>query len=314
MDMHDLSLRDLKAVAAVAAHGHFGRAAEALRIAQPTLSAQIQKVERLLNIQLFDRSGRRFVITPEGTTLLPIIRDLLAGVDRLHTAAAASTAALTPLRLGVIPTLAPYLMPYLLVRDAVGTRAPTLDISEQVTASLVQSLLAGELDVMLASAPIRHDSFDCLPLFDEPFRLLAPRNCSLLDRRRLDPASLSITDMVLLDEGHCLRDQALELCGKRRGVQPRLIATSLETLKYVVASGGGYSLLPLLASQLPKTLETMVVVRDFDDRAPFRRIGLYFRRSLPRRAEIVALAAFIRGRLPAGVRASPDRPTRGVTS
>lgn len=301
MDLHDLSFRDLAALVAVAEHKHFGRAAESLRIAQPTLSAQVQKAERLIGVRLFDRAGRRFVITPEGQRVLPLVRDALAGAERLHAAAAESLGAATPLRLGVIPTLGPYLMPHVLISPR--EQPPALALSEQTTPSLERALLEGTIDAAILSLPIRSDSLASIPLFDEPFRLIAPRGSELLSLPRLAPSRLCIRDMVLLDEGHCLRDQALAVCGKRRGDEPRLIATSLETLKYVVASGGGYSLIPELASELPRPLSDRVVIRAFDERPPSRRIGLCFRQSIARRRDIENLAAYIRRRLPASVRA-----------
>lgn len=305
MNVPDLTLRDLLALAAVAQHGHFGRAAAAMRIAQPTLSAQVRKAERVLGVRIFERSARRFSVTPEGERLLPMIRDLVAGAERLGLAASARPGRGAPIRLGLIPTLGPYLVPHLLgVRGAAGDREdgrPTMLISEQVTEQLVESLRDGQIDAALLSLPVRHEWMETIALFDEPFRLIAERGCSLLDRDRLTTGCLIAEEMVLLDEGHCLREQALHLCGRRRGGSPRVITTSLETLKHVVASGGGYSLIPQLASSLPEGLRGRVEVRAFEDRKPKRRIGLCFRRSSARAGELRSLAAWIRARLPDGV-------------
>ncbi len=322
MNLTDLSFRDLAAARAVAEHRHFGRAAEALRIAQPTLTAQIQKIERSLGVRLFERSGRRFIVTPEGQRLMPIVRDLIAGAERLRSSAAETSDTSSPLRVGIIPTLAPYIMPYLLisnstnpssgvpagratlVRHRAALPAPAFDVTEQTTPSLVRALIDGTIDAALLSLPVRTESLDTVPLFVEPFLLIAPKGCELLSQSRLSPSRLCVRDMVLLDEGHCLRDQALAVCAKRRGTTPRLIATSLETLKYVVASSKGYSLIPRLASDLVPALRPLVGVRDFDERAPSRLIGLCFRHGASRRAEVQSLASHIKGRMPSTVKIS----------
>jgi LysR family transcriptional regulator, hydrogen peroxide-inducible genes activator len=295
MNTHDLSLCDLRAVAAVASLGHFGRAADALRLSQPTLSARVQKVECALGATLFERAARRFLITPEGQRLLPLLRETLLAAEKLHTAASANNpnAPIPALRLGVIPTLGPYLMPHLLLPLRRALKSLTLTITEQTTAHLVEALLDGTLDAALLSLPLKHNSLETLPLFEESFRLVAPRGSSIAAVDRLVPSRLCPCDMVLLEDGHCLRDQAIAVCSKKGGVTPRMVTTSLETLKYLVASGSGYSLLPALACSLPPGLTQLIQIRDFDDNAPSRRIGLCFRKSLAHRAPVITLATFI---------------------
>lgn len=302
MDANDLSLPDLRAVIAVAAHRHFGRAAEALRLAQPTLSAQVKKVERALGGVLFERSARRFLVTEGGERLLPLMREVVAAAERLaHSAAdGADAEPARTLRLGVIPTLGPYLMPHLLLPYRRERKGSTLAIVEQTTVELLAALLDGTLDAAILSLPLRHDSIATIPLFNEPFRLIAPRGAPVLDLSPLLSAKLRADDMVLLAEGHCLREQSIAACGKRGGSTPRVVTASLETLKYLVASGGGYSLLPLLASDLPKGLAELVQVRRFDDREPARKIALCFRRSFPRRDALADFADFVRSHVPPG--------------
>lgn len=300
MDVHDLSLPDLRAVAAVAALGHFGRAAASLRLAQPTLSARIQKVERALGVVLFERSARRFLITPDGERLLPLLREVLAASERLHAAACGGEED-AALRLGVIPTLGPYLMPHLLLPWKKRRGAAALAVAEQPTARLVEMLLEGSLDAALLSLPLRHESLEVVALFDEPFRLIAPKGSEIACVESLSPSRMCARDMILLEEGHCLREQAIALCGKRGGTSPRLVTTSLETLKYLVASGAGYSLLPLLACEVPKGLQGLVELREFDERPPSRRIALCFRKTLARREGVEELAEFVRRNPPAGV-------------
>ncbi len=316
MDPNDLSIRDMEAVVAVATHQHFGRAAAALGIAQPTLSSQVQRVERALEVTLFERTSRRFLITPEGRRLLPILRETLESARRLAPTRGPGKGRTkgTSLRLGIIPTLGPYLIPHLLLPLGRAGAAGSLAITEEQTASLIELVRDGALDAALLSLPVSHDALESMGLFDEPFRLIAPRESAILAIDRITPSSLRASDMLLLAEGHCLREQALAICGRRGGTTPRLVTTSLETLKYLVAAGEGYSLLPLLACGLPAGLPGLVRVRAFDDRAPARRIGLCFRRSHVGREAIIALAAFIRGHLPAGLEPVEDAtfPASGV--
>lgn len=300
MDAQDLSLHDLRAVVMVAEHGHFGRAAAALRLAQPTLSAQVQKVERALGASLFERSARRFLITPEGERLLPLVRELLAAAEKLRARAMerGEEKDLPALRLGIIPTLGPYFVPHLLLPLRRSGKRLQLSISEKTTGELVGALREGTLDVALLSLPVRSDALESIALFDEPFRLIAPRESDIVGVKKLAPSRMSACDMVLLEDGHCLRDQAIAVCGKRGGVSPLLVTTSLETLKYLVAAGSGYSLLPALACELPRALAELVTLRDFDEKPPSRRIGLCFRKSLANRGRVEELAGFVLQNLP----------------
>ncbi len=313
----DLSLADLRAVVTVAAHGHFGRAAAALRLAQPTLSGRVLRVERVFGAALFERAARRFVITAEGERLLPLMRETLAAAERLHAQASGGDAARPrPLRLGIIPTLGPYLLPHLLLPLRRERPSLELSISERPTAALTSALLDGVLDAALLSLPLRSDSLEKIPLFDEPFKLIAPRGSPIISAAPLVPSRLCASDMILLEDGHCLRDQALAACGRRGGAAPRLVTTSLETLKYLVASGAGYSLLPALACELRRGLGELVQLRDFDERPPSRRIALCFRRTLTGREALLDLAEFIRRRAPADVaqvaHVAPVRPPQGM--
>lgn len=295
MNIHALSIHDLHAVSAVASHEHFGRAAQALRVAQPTLSAQVQKVERMLGAQLFERTARRFLVTSDGQRLLPLIREVLSAAERLHAATAAGQEiANRPLRLGIIPTLGPYFMPHLLLPMHRQHVPIELAINEHQTADLLKLLLDGTLEAAILSLPVRSEALEFVDLFDEPFKLIAPRESEIVNVDKLVPSRLCACDMVLLEDGHCLRDQAVAVCGRRGGSSPRMVTTSLETLKYLIAAGNGYSLLPALACDLPKELSALVRLRDFDERVPSRRIGLCYRRSMARRDEVLALCEFIR--------------------
>lgn len=301
MNVQDLSLQDLSAVTAVATAGHFGRAAAALGRAQPTLSAQVSKVEKALGARLFERSARRFIVTADGQRLLPLIREVLESSRRLEGSCDAAGGRRPPLRLGVIPTLGPYLMPHLLGPLTKKGEPPFL-VSEQPTAALTEAVLDGTLDAALLSLPVRNESIESLGLFEEAFHLIALRGSAIVELERLVPSRLSACEMVLLEDGHCLREQAVAVCGRRGGTMPRMVTTSLETLKYLVAAQNGYSLLPALACELPAGLGELVRIRKFDERTPLRRIGLCFRQSTTRRAALVELARAIRGSVPGTVR------------
>ena len=300
MNPPDLSFHDLRAVITVARTRHFGHAADELGLAQPTLSAQVQKVERTLAVTFFERSARKFLVTPAGERLLPLLREMLASAERLA-AASRHDSRPAPLRLGVIPTLGPYLMPHVLVPLAKKSPLFTLDITERPTATLIERLLAGSLDAAILSLPLKNTSLAALPLFDEPFSLIAPRASPIARCACLSPRQLAASDMVLLDEGHCLREQIVSACSRKGGTQPKLVAASLETLKYMVAAGGGYSLLPALAAHIPSALQQLVEVRPFDDHPVTRRVALCYRRTLSSPAPVLQLADFIRKHPPPAV-------------
>lgn len=313
MDISDLSFRDLEAIVTVGEVGHFGRAAASLGIAQPTLSSQVRKVEATLGAVLFERAGRRVFISEAGRRVIPLARDLLTRARSLPGEAAdAASTSTAPLHVGIIPTLGPYLVPHLLARRGRTDAIMRLSISEHTTTRLVLMLREGTVDAAILSLPVGEPALTEWPVFDEPFMLVVPRGHRLATAERVSPSSLSAAEMVLLEEGHCLRDQALAVCRARGADRPRVVAASIETLKYMVAAGEGYSLLPLLTCGLTPELERLVVVRPFDERTPLRRVGLCARASYPRAAHVEALATWVRERVAPGlvrlgVRAIPKR-------
>lgn len=314
MNLSDLSIKDLEAIVTVADAGHFGRAAETLVIAQPTLSAQVKKVETILGVELFERTGRSFLVTPIGQRMLQMSRDLLIRARSLAAEAAAADHDHAPLSIGIIPTLGPYLMPHLLSRKGKRTSIPPLNISEHTTGVLMQQLRDGAIDAAIVSIPVQHESVRERPIFDEPFRLVVPKGHHLATTPRLAPSSLIAREMVLLEEGHCLRDQAMAVCRAKGSAKPRVVAASLETLKYLVAAGEGYSLLPLLSCRLTPELKALVEVRAFDDRTPYRRVGICSRISFARSKALDALAELIRVRVLAAFGSEGVRDaSRGVS-
>jgi LysR family hydrogen peroxide-inducible transcriptional activator len=316
-----LSLRDLEYAVTVARLGHFGRAAERCGVSQPTLSMQIRKLEYLLGTPLFERHGRRVLPTAKGEPLLRRAEAIIADARALLQAARAREEPLAgPLRLGVIPTLGPYYLPALL--PAVRAHFPQLDLrlAEGLTLTLVEGLRAGLLDAVLMALPATAPGIVVEPLFEEPFRLLCPAGHRLARRPRIGLDDLGGPDLLLLEDGHCLRDQALALCHQARGQSPGgegeapRYATSLEMLRHMIAAGEGYSLLPMLAAAGRPDLGGLVAVREIADDRAFRTIGLAWRATDPREDDLRALAAFLRQTKPAdlGAHRGASRPPQLV--
>jgi LysR family hydrogen peroxide-inducible transcriptional activator len=303
MNISWITLRDLEYLVSVAEHQHFGRAAEACHVSQPALSAQIRKVEDVLGVKLFERSNRRVVISAVGAAVAAQAMVVLEEAKKIATLTSAASEPLTgPFRLGVIATLGPYLMPRVL--SPLRKEFPKLELllREGLTESLVQDLRMGALDAVLAAPTFRMDGLRSIPLFSERFLLAASRSHPLARKKPLRTRDLRSEDMVLLEDGHCLRDQTIDICSpSRRGSFREFHATSLETLRHLVASGFGYSLMPQLAVDSQPRLSGLLVYREFDDKPVGRTIVLAFRDRFARMADVEALASFVRGHLPAEV-------------
>lgn len=292
MNLSGLSFRDLEYVTAVGEHLHFGKAAQSCAVSQPTLSAQIRKLEEFLGVEIFERGGRGVLVTERGEPVIAQARVILAEGRRLGEIAQAGAEPLVgTFRLGVIATLCPYLVPLLL--QPLRERYPRLRLlfTEGLTGSLVQALEAGDLDAIVASAPIKEAEFTTLPLFREPFILAVPRDHPLATIDRVDQEDLPAEEMILLNEGHCLRDQALLLYPSRvRGggrSTDGLQAASLETLRQMIGAGIGCSLLPQLAVQIGALLDDMVAYRKIHaEVTPGRDVALFHRASFSRIREV----------------------------
>ncbi|HVJ35214.1 MAG TPA: LysR substrate-binding domain-containing protein [Terriglobia bacterium] len=290
-----MTLTELRYIVALADHRHFGRAAEACHVSQPTLSTQIRKLEEQLGVTLFER-GKQVSATETGLRIIAEARQILAGVGRLRDLAQAAQAPLAgPLRLGVIPTLGPYLLPWLL--EPLEARHPQLELglTEDLTDTLLARLLDYELDTALVALPVEGGEFETLPLFEEPFLLACPVGHPLAALAVADTGKLQDSRLMLLNEGHCLRDQAIAVCGQD-WTDPRFQTASLATLLQLVASGHGCTLLPALAARLEQ--QPRIAQVKLEDSAAKRRIGLVYRRSSPRSADFHALAAVIRQAMP----------------
>lgn len=299
LSLAGLSLRDLEYAAAVDRTRHFGRAAEACAVSPAALSEQLRKLEDRLATRLFERGDRRVEPTPRGVVLLRQIELVLSHAHGLLEMARASAEHLAgPVRLGAIATLGPYYLPHLLREARQAFPQLALQLIEGRTAELLEQLRRGSVDAMLLALPVPGDWCMVEPLFFEPFRLVCPAGHGVAGLRTLNLADLAGDDLLLLEEGHCLRDQALSLCANAG--QGRL-ATSLETLWNMIAAGEGYSVLPALSTSGREGLAGLVAVRPLADPAAGRTVALAWRRTDPRGAEFLEFAAMLRDRLPEGV-------------
>ena len=269
-----MNLRDLRYLVAVADHRHFGRAAEACFVSQPTLSTQLKKLERQLGVELVERNPRHIMLTDVGERVVEHARAALDEADLIEQIARQATDPATgSLRLGVFPTLAPYLLPH--VVPLLHERFPDLELLlvEEKSAELHDRLRDGRLDAALLALPMHDESLCAQPLFREDFLLAVPATHPLaLEDGPVDPAVLTTEHVLLLEEGHCLRDQALAVCqlagaSERAGFR----ATSLETLRQMVAAGVGITLLPELAVRAPVPDNPDLVLRRFAPPVPRAR-------------------------------------------
>lgn len=279
-----MNLQDLRYLVAVADHRHFGRAAEACFVSQPTLSTQLKKLERELGVELVERSPRHIMLTAVGEAVVERARVVLREADNIRQVARRATDPETgSLRIGLFPTLAPYLLPH--VVPVLHERFPKLELLlvEEKSAVVHQRLRDGQLDVGLLALPVHDEHLHCEPLFTEEFVLAVPTGHPLSHVHGTVTTSVLAGDHVLLlEEGHCLRDQALSVC-QLVGAEERsgFRATSLETLRQMVAAGVGVTLLPELAVQAPVPASDDITLVRFDPPVPRREIAMFWRRTSP---------------------------------
>ena len=286
-----MNLRDLQYLVALADTGHFGEAAERCHVSQPTLSAQIKKLEEYLGVQLFERQPRKVNVTDVGRRVVERARSIVQEAEDIREIARASRDPLTgKLKVGLIPTIAPYLLPR--VASRLKTRLPDLQLMlyEYQTGPLLEKLRAGELDLAILALPADTDGLETRSLFAESFVVAMPRAHRLAARKRLRPGDLAGETLLLLEDGHCLRDQALDVCGNVAVSEEQdFRATSLETLRQMVASGLGVTLLPRLAAEGPVAAARGIEVRPFAPPSPSRVVGAAWRRSSTRETAIRAV-------------------------
>jgi LysR family transcriptional regulator, hydrogen peroxide-inducible genes activator len=285
------NLQDLRYFAAVAEHLHFGRAAEACHVTQPTLSGQISKLEEQLGVRLFERTNKRVALTPIAEQMLPHARRALEEANAIQMIAVSASDPLAgPLKLGVIPTLAPYLMPLLL--QPMRARYPklTLELWEDVTHSLIELLRAQRLDAALIATEVAGGDLQTVELFCEPFLSVVPRSHALARHNRISEAELA-PDLLVLADAHCMAAQSLAACGSDRRNLGSLQAASLETLVGMVESGYGTTLVPSLAASAFRARK--VVLRPLNGHAS-RTVLLASRKTFPRQEAIRVLEQMTR--------------------
>ena len=301
MTAKHLGFTDLRYVIAVAECRSFSRAAEACAITQPALSERIKRIENTLGVELFERNKRALRVTPIAENLILKARELLDGADALDEIVASYREPLTgTFRVGVIATLGPYLLPWVLPRIRSDYPELELVLQEGLTQDLLNALKAGSLDVVIAAAPMHTSGIKQLELFEEPFVLAIPVGHELAQRPVIYAADLHGEDMVLLKDGHCLSGHALDVCpAKQRSNNNRLHAMSLETLRHMVASGAGYTLLPSLAVGENPPLSNLIRYESLSGEARYgRKIVLAWRHSFSRKADIECFAGVIHDSLP----------------
>jgi LysR family hydrogen peroxide-inducible transcriptional activator len=302
------TLRQLRHLVALADHGHFGRAAAATAVTQSTLSASIKELESLLEAALVDRTRRQVVLTPLGQQTVERARQILADAEALALAARAEREPLTgTLRMGVIPTIGPYLLPAVLPGLRRSYRGLRLYLVEDLTPRLLEQLHAGQLDVVLLALPYDCGNVESARLFDDRFLLALPPGHPLAKERRIDPERLRSEEVLLLRDGHCLREHALSVCdlAHRRRTET-FEATSLPTLVQMVDNGLGITPLPELAIEGGLLRGTSLVTRPLATEEPGREIALVWRRGTGRREEFLLLAK----ELVARVKRVPHGPRR----
>ncbi|MEE1844389.1 MULTISPECIES: hydrogen peroxide-inducible genes activator [unclassified Streptomyces] len=292
------SLSQLRAFVAVAEHLHFRDAAAAIGMSQPALSGAVSALEEALGVQLIERTTRKVLLSPAGERLAVRARAVLEAVGELMEEAEAVRAPFTGvLRLGVIPTVAPYLLPTVL--RLVHERYPELDLQvhEEQTSSLLEGLAAGRLDLLLLAVPLGVPGVTELPLFDEDFVLVMERHHWLGGRADIPREALRELPLLLLDEGHCLRDQALDICreaGRTEGAPVTTTAAGLSTLVQLVAGGLGVTLLPRTAVTVETDRNEALATGYFAEPAPSRRVALGMRTGAARHEEFEEFAAALR--------------------
>lgn len=290
-----MNLRDLRYFVALAETGHFGRAAERCFVSQPTLSAQIKKLESYLGVQLIERQPRRVVLTDIGTKILPLARRMLEDSDQIVALARNEHDPLSgKMKVALIPTIGPYLLPLVMRRLRKQLPRLKLMLYEYQTQPLLERLRSGEIELGILALPVPLDGLEARELYEEPFTLAVPTNSELAKKSHVKVDDLSGETLLLLEDGHCLRDQALDVCGRIEAKESEdYRATSLETLRQMVAAGLGVTLLPELATRGPFGSGQGLTVKHFARPVPSRTVGAVWRKSSARAEAVNAICEVI---------------------
>lgn len=290
-----MTLTELRYIVAVARERHFGRAAEACFVSQPTLSVAVKKLEDELGLTLFERGPGEVSVTPAGRRIIEQAQRVLEEASRIRELAAAGKDPLAgPLRLGAIYTIGPYLLPKLIPILRRTAPAMQLLIQENFTHRLSEELRSGEVDVILVALPFEAPGVMTRPVYDEPFMVAVPKGHPWENRKRITSEELTNESLLLLGEGHCFRDQVLDICHTVRSRERSPLARtveggSLETIRQMVAGGVGVTVLPATSTATSGGSSDLIRILPFARPAPTRRVGLAWRRSFPRPEAIEAL-------------------------
>ncbi len=272
-----MNTRDLQYLVALSDHRHFGKAADACFVSQPALSMQIKKLEETLGVKLLERTNKSVLLTETGIAITERARQILNQVEEMRDLAKLAKDPYSgELKIGIIPTLAPYLLP--LIIPSLAKKFPKISfyLTEEQTSVLIEKLKTGKLDAAFLAHPVTETSFATSLLFAEEFLLAVPSTHPLAKRKTIKQNDLSNQNVLLLEEGHCMREQTLALCHKMNASETQNFrATSLETLRHMVAAGNGVTLMPKLAQQLNADISYI----PFGAPKPMRSIGLYWRLS-----------------------------------
>ena len=290
-----MTLTELKYIVAVAREKHFGRAAEACFVSQPTLSVAIKKLEDELDVKIFERGSNEVSVTPLGEQIVRQAQQVIEQAAAIREIAKRGKDPVSgPLRLGIIYTIGPYLLPDL-VRQAIA-RVPQMPLllQEHFTVKLLDLLRTGELDCAILAEPFPDTGLATAALYDEPFMVAVPKSHPLAKRKRISAEELKLETMLLLGTGHCFRDHVLEVCPEyarfssdAEGIRKSFEGSSLETIKYMVASGMGVTVVPALS--VPAESQPHIKYIPFEAPVPTRRVVLAWRRTFPRYEAIAAL-------------------------
>lgn len=291
-----MNLRELEYLIAVDEERHFRKAAERCFVSQPTLSGQLKKLEEELGVLLVERTRRRVMMTDVGVAVADEARKVLAGAKAIKDMAQSFYDPMAgELRVGLIPTVAPYLLP--IIMPAIRRQYPKLKLwlHEYQTSVLLEKLRQAQLDVLILALPVDTDEFAELYLFNEPFLLAVPRSGDFAGKDKISLGDLKNKEMLLLEEGHCLRGQALEVCSMAGATENSAFhASSLETLRHMVGEGMGLTLFPELAVPVKRTKKDPIRYIPFKNPQPKRRIGMLYRRTSYRQQAFINIQALIK--------------------
>lgn len=292
-----MTLTELKYIVAVARERHFGRAADACYVSQPTLSVAIRKLEDELGVTLFERGGNEITVTPIGQRIITQAQRVLEETANLREIARQGHDPLAgPLRVGVIYTIGPYLLPRLVPAQIKITPQMPLILQENFTTRLLELLRQGEIDCAIMALPFPDAGLEVFPLYDEPFVVAVPRKHPWASRASISSAELKSETMLLLGTGHCFRDQVLEVCpelarfsASNDGIQRSFEGSSLETIRHMVAAGIGITVLPVSSLPTSRSPDDLLAYIPFSKPVPDRRVVMAWRKSFPRGEAMLAL-------------------------